>query len=75
MNGRIENGRRLTLAGRVPRQARLQNDLGRVEGNFELPAITLNLQPTPAAQAELAQLLREQQDPSSPNYHKWLTPE
>ena len=23
----------------------------------------------------LAQLLREQQDPTSPNFHKWITPE
>ena len=29
----------------------------------------------PCAQAALDQLLREQQTLSSPNYHKWLTPE
>src|ERR1051326_3546938 len=28
----------------------------------------------PDAQAQLDQLLAEQQDPKSPNYHKWLTP-
>ena len=28
----------------------------------------------PHNQAQLQQLLGEQQDPSSPNYHKWLTP-
>jgi subtilase family serine protease len=30
---------------------------------------------SPAQQADLNQLLREQQDRSSPNYHKWLTPD
>jgi uncharacterized protein (TIGR03437 family) len=73
--GALENGRRTPLAGRVRREARPQNDLGRVEAGFELPSVTLHLQPTPAAQSDLAQLLREQQDPASPNYHKWLTPE
>jgi len=28
-----------------------------------------------AQQAALEQLLKEQQDPASPNYHNWLTPE
>src|SRR5207249_6715966 len=31
--------------------------------------------PTDAQQAELDALLKQQQDPSSPNYHKWTTPE
>src|SRR3982751_6298492 len=75
ITGAIENGRRMPLAGRVPRHARPQNDLGRVAGNFELPNITLHLQPTAAAQSALTQLLREQQDPTSPNFHKWITPE
>jgi uncharacterized protein (TIGR03437 family) len=33
------------------------------------------LKPTAAQQADLQQLLGQQQDPASPNYHKWLTPE
>jgi len=37
--------------------------------------ITLALKPTPQQQANLEQLLTEQQDRSSPNYHRWLTPE
>jgi subtilase family serine protease len=31
--------------------------------------------PSAAQQADLDQLLAQQQNPSSPNYHKWLTPE
>src|SRR5581483_876877 len=51
------------------------NDLGRVAKNFELPAVTLHLQPTASEESDLTKLLRDQQDPSSPNFHKWLTPE
>jgi uncharacterized protein (TIGR03437 family) len=37
--------------------------------------MTLVLRPTPAQQADLDRLLSAQQDPSSPDYHGWLTPE
>jgi subtilase family serine protease len=42
---------------------------------MKLPFVTLLIQPTAHQLAELKQLLAEQQDPSSPNYHNWLTPE
>ena len=37
--------------------------------------ITIMFKPSGAQQAALEQFLGEQQDPGSPNYHKWLTPE
>ena len=40
-----------------------------------LDRVTLVFKPTQAQQDSLNTLLLEQQDPSSPNYHKWLTPE
>jgi subtilase family serine protease len=40
-----------------------------------LPYVSLVLKPSASQEAELTQLLAEQQDPSSPNYHRWLTPE
>jgi subtilase family serine protease len=42
---------------------------------MELNYIVLALKPTAAQQADLDQLLAEQQDPASPNFRKWLTPE
>jgi uncharacterized protein (TIGR03437 family) len=33
------------------------------------------LKPSAAQQADLSQLLQAQQDPTSPSYHQWLTPE
>ena len=40
-----------------------------------LPPLTLVLSRTPEQKAALSRLLGELQDPASPNYHKWLTPE
>jgi uncharacterized repeat protein (TIGR01451 family) len=37
--------------------------------------MTLMLKASTDQQAALEKLLRDQQDPNSPNYHKWLTPE
>src|SRR4051794_20657564 len=70
ISGRLESGRRVALAGRVQRKASPQNDLGRIEGAFEMPSVTLVLKPSAAGQAALTQFLQEQQDPASPNYHR-----
>ncbi len=50
-------------------------DQGPVEPAFRIGYITLMLKKTDAQQAALEQLLQQQQDPASPNYHDWLTPE
>ncbi len=55
--------------------ARAGNDAGAVADSFVLPGITIAFQPSAAQQAALDQLLAQQQDPSSPNFHHWLTPE
>ena len=52
-----------------------QFDRGAVSEDFALRGMTITLRRTPAQQIGLEQLLAEQQNPSSPNYHKWLTPE
>ena len=55
--------------------ARPENDPGAVADSFVLPGITLLLKPSAAQQTALDQLLAQQQDPTSPNYRNWLTPE
>ena len=52
-----------------------QNDAGRVPANTRLQGITLYFNRTAAQQADLEALLAAQQDPKSPQYHKWLTPQ
>ena len=73
--GPIDGRRLVVVRGSVPAQARPEADRGAVEDSFPLGNITLMLKPSPAQQAALDQLLAEQQDPSSPEYHRWLTPE
>jgi subtilase family serine protease len=57
------------LVDNHPAEALAQPSLGNADPNQPLILeLSLELRNT----AQLAQLLREQQDPSSPNYHKWL---
>src|SRR5260370_15119178 len=72
---RIDNSRTVALRGRVHPRATAENDRGPVENSFQVPGITLLLKTSASQQADLQQLLKQQQDPSSPNYHQWLTPE
>ena len=73
LTGRIDNTRRVVLSGRVHPQARPQNDLGQVDSTYQMPTMALVLKPSDSQ--ALNQLLQEQQDPASPNFHKWLTPD
>jgi uncharacterized protein (TIGR03437 family) len=66
---------RVVLRGHVHPQARPENDQGPVESGFQVSGMTLMLKPSAAQRAALQQLLAEQQDPASPKYHQWLTPE
>jgi len=52
-----------------------ENDQGPAPDSLKLENITLTFKPTEEQQGNLAALLEQQQDPSSPLYHHWLTPE
>jgi uncharacterized protein (TIGR03437 family) len=73
--GPVDPGRTVLLKGNVHPKAQAQYDRGPVEPSFELAYVTLLFKPSPSQQAALEQLLAQQQDPSSPNYDQWLTPE
>ena len=66
---------RFVLSGQVDRRATAANDAGRAESSLQLNHVMIMLRPSAAQQADLEQFLAQQQDPSSPSYHKWLTPE
>jgi subtilase family serine protease len=68
-------GRSVSLTGHVHHRALPQLDQGPVDPAMQMGTMTLLTVPTAAQQRALTQLLAEQQDPNSPNYHKWLTPE
>jgi|SRR5579871_1223125 len=72
---RIDESNRVQLRGHLHPKATPETDQGAVAPDFKLSRITLVLQPSASQKADLDQLLAQQQDPSSPNYHHWLTPE
>jgi uncharacterized protein (TIGR03437 family) len=71
----VDRGKTVVLRGNHHPKATLENDRGPVEASFRTTGMTLMLKQSPAQQAEIQQLLSRQQDPTSPDYHKWLTPE
>jgi len=70
----IDNAQRITLSGHVHPKATAANDRGRVAPSLKLSYVTLTLTQSDAQKADLKSLLAEQQNPSSPNYRRWLTP-
>ncbi len=71
----ITTGPAVPLRGNVHHKALPQNDQGRVDPGMRLGSMTLLTVPTSSQRQALKQLLAQQQDRKSPNYHKWLTPE
>ena len=63
------------VAGNVHRFARPEFDQGRAAGEMMLHRMALIFKASAAQQADLDALLLEQQNPVSPFYHQWLTPE
>jgi Pro-kumamolisin, activation domain/Bacterial Ig-like domain (group 3) len=71
----IENGKVLALPGTVHPLAQARYDQGPVDGSMKLQGMSLDIAPSASQKAALAALLKAQQDPSSPSYHQWLTPQ
>jgi len=69
----IDENTRVTLKGNVRRELATAPDLGSVEDGKPLHLYLL-LQRTTAQQADLDNLIQRQQQPTAPEYHKWLTP-
>jgi uncharacterized protein (TIGR03437 family) len=75
ITSRIDNRQTVALAGHIRPQIQARYDQGAVEPAFQLPSITIHIKPSAGQQQSLTQLLSDQQNTSSPQYHKWLTPE
>lgn len=71
----ITSAQMAILKGSLQPQAQPAWDSGRMPANYPLHGISLFFQPSATQQAELKQLLAEQQNPASPLYHQWLTPD
>jgi len=71
----IDNRDRVPIKGSKSPMARPENDAGRVPGETKLEGINIFFSRSAEQEADLDALIAAQQDPDSPLYHKWLTPE
>src|SRR5262252_8520455 len=72
--GGVDNYHRIAIQGHVHPLARAEYEQGRVDPSQRMRHVSIMLKPSDSQQADLKQLLAQQQDPSSTNYHHWLTP-
>lgn len=54
--------------------ATTDRDVGEVDGELRLTSLAILLKRSPERQQAFDEFLRQQQDPTSPNFHRWLTP-
>ena len=69
----VESSSMAPLAGSVHPMARAAFDQGLADNSKVVQGMSINFKRTAAQEASLAALLKAQQDPGSPYYHKWLT--
>jgi subtilase family serine protease len=75
ITGAIDSSRMVLLTKSHHPKAQPHYDQGPVDSSRRLSYITLLIAPTAIQQRALYQLLAQQQDTKSPNYHKWLSPQ
>jgi Pro-kumamolisin, activation domain/Bacterial Ig-like domain (group 3) len=71
----VDEGNLTTLRGNVHRLARPEFDRGAVADSQLANRMIILLKRSPEQETALRQLLDQQQDKSSANYHAWLTPD
>jgi subtilase family serine protease len=75
VRGPVDESQMSIVAGNVHAFAKPEFDQGRADGNMKINRAAIVFKPSPAQQSALEALLASQQDRTSSNYHKWLTPE
>ena len=75
IQGRIGAGQTVKLGNHVHPRAQRAFDQGAVAADFAMDGLSLMLAPSAEQQAQLDAFLAAVQDPNSPNYRQWLTPE
>jgi subtilase family serine protease len=69
----VEGSSMLPLTGSLHPMARAEFDQGLADNSKVIQGMTINFKRSAAQEASLQALLKAQQDPGSPSYHKWLT--
>jgi hypothetical protein len=73
--GRIDGNRVVILEGNLSPKVGQASDRGALDPSTPITDIRMALKQTAVQSADLEKLLEAQRDPSSPDYHRWLTPE
>lgn len=71
----VDDSVRMPLAGNVHPLARREFDKGEAPDDLAFGRLLLVLRRAPQQAAALERLIENQQDKSSPQYHRWLTPQ
>jgi len=71
----VRNEERIVRAGSAHSRARAEDDRGAVDDGLRLDQMVLVLQASAAQEQALAALQQAQQDPLSPEYRQWLSPQ
>jgi subtilase family serine protease len=74
MVSQVDDATVAALPGDRPGALKVVSDMGTLPAAAELPEIRLELKRPAALQAALDQLVQQQQNKASPEYHHWLTP-
>jgi hypothetical protein len=73
--GMVDSSNLAAIPGNVSPRLAAAKDLGLAPTGQTIQRMSLRFNMTPVQQASLTLLLGNLQDPSSPQYHQWLTPE
>jgi subtilase family serine protease len=71
----INGSEKAMIPGSHSPLARHENETGRMAANIQLEGLSLVFSRTAEQEADLQALIAAQQDPASPLYRKWLSPE
>lgn len=71
----VDDNQTVTLPGNKHGDAKPENDHGNASANLQLERMLLVLTGGPQQDAAITQLIAQQQDKTSANYRKWLTPD
>jgi subtilase family serine protease len=71
----VEDGQRVALPGHIHPSAKAENAVGEVPAEQRMERMVLVLRPSEEQESALEELIQAQQDPDSPYYHQWLTPQ
>src|SRR5580698_5451229 len=75
ITGPVDSQHVRVVTGNLHRLAAARYDKGPVEPGMRMEYMQIMAKPSAAQQADLDQLLADQQNPSSKSFHQWLAPE